>query len=317
MTRSLSYAYAGIVLTTFFWGSNFNAGAYIINYMPPITAAAERFVIATVALLVIFSISGQLRFSVLKQNVYAYLAIGILGVVGFNMAMFFGLHSTSAINGALIMATTPLTTLLLAVLFENEKLTPAKGIGLLLGLLGVILVITHGDILHLLQLKIAIGDVIILGGSISFSFTTILSRRFVRNASALETTSFSMLFGTLILVVLSLVFEHPIHAISHVPSMVHIALLYLAVFGSMIAYLFWFNGIQQVGSSRAAAFFNLVPVFSMLVSIAFGSLPNSWQVIGTLFVIAGVVASTGILHGKKQDSKKQADHLAKLKNRPC
>lgn len=77
--------------------------------------------------------------------------------------------------------------------------------------------------------------------------------------------------------------------------MVHVALLYLAVFGSMVAYLFWFNGIQKVGASRAAVFFNLVPVFSMLVAILFGSLPDLWQILGTLLVISGVGISTGIL----------------------
>lgn len=295
MNKSLNYAYAGIVLTTFFWGSNFNAGAYIIQYMPPITAAAERFVVANVALLLIFSLTGHLRWSVLRQNLLAYAVIGILGVVGFNMAMFYGLHTTSAINGALIMATTPLTTMLLAWLLEGEKLNMAKGVGLLFGLAGVLLVITHGQLLHLLQLKIAIGDVILLGGSISFALASILSRKLVKNATPLETTSFSMLFGTLVLAALSLGIEQPFSAMAHAPLMVHVALMYLAVFGSMVAYLFWFNGLQKVGASRAAVFFNLVPVFSMLVAILFGSLPNLWQVAGTVLVIIGVAISTGLL----------------------
>lgn len=295
MNKSLSYAYAGIVLTTFFWGSNFNAGAYIIQHMPPITTAAERFVVASVALLLIFTASGHLRWSALRQNLLAYALIGILGVVGFNMAMFYGLHTTSAINGALIMATTPLSTMLLAWLLEGEKLTINKGFGLLFGLAGVLLVITHGQLLHVLHLKIAIGDIILLGGSISFALASILSRKLVKNATALETTSFSMLFGTVALAALSLGIEQPFTAMAHAPLMVHVALLYLAVFGSMVAYLFWFNGIQKVGASRAAVFFNLVPVFSMLVAILFGSLPDLWQILGTLLVISGVVISTGIL----------------------
>lgn len=295
MNKSLSYAYGGIVLTTFFWGSNFNAGAYIIQHMPPITAAAERFIVANVALLLIFSITGQLRWSVLRQNFWAYALIGILGVVGFNMAMFYGLHTTSAINGALIMATTPLSTMLLARILEGEKLNMAKSIGLLFGLAGVLLVISQGQLLHLMQLKVAIGDVILLGGSISFALASILSRKLVNNATPLETTSFSMLFGTVVLAALSLSIEHPFTATAHAPMLVHIALLYLAVFGSMLAYLFWFNGIQTVGASRAAVFFNLVPVFSMLVAVAFGLLPNLWQLLGTLLVIAGVVVSTGLL----------------------
>ncbi|AXI03601.1 DMT family transporter [Aquirhabdus parva] len=302
MTSSLRYAYLGIILTTFFWGTNFNAGAYIIRFMSPITAATERFVIATLLLVVIFGGLGRLRLTALKQNLLPFIAIGLLGVVGFNMAMFFGLQSTTPINGALIMATTPLTTLALAYVFEREQMTLHKVIGLIFGLAGVILVITHGDLMHLLTLKIAHGDVMILAGSVSFSLTTIISRRFVVEATPLETTTFSMLFGTLILVILSLIFEHPLTMITAMPVSVHIALLYLAFFGSMIAYLFWFNGIRHIGSSRAAAFFNLVPVFTMLVSIIFGALPNIWQILGTLGVIIGVIFTTGAIQKRKATS---------------
>ncbi|WP_410209552.1 DMT family transporter [Aquirhabdus sp.] len=299
MTSSMRYAYFGIILTTFFWGTNFNAGAYIIHFMSPITAATERFVIATLLLLAIFGTLGRLRVTALKQNWLPFIAIGFLGVVGFNMAMFFGLQSTTPINGALIMATTPLTTLALAYLFEREQMTLHKVIGLVFGLVGVILVITHGDIMHLLTLKIARGDAMILAGSVSFSLATIISRRFVQQATPLETTTFSMLFGTLALVILSLAFEHPLTTVAAMPTSVHLALFYLAFFGSMIAYLFWFNGIQHIGSARASAFFNLVPVFTMLVSIIFGALPNIWQILGTFIVIIGVLFTTGIIQKRK------------------
>lgn len=287
-------AYAGIVLTTFFWGTNFNAGAHIIKFMPPITAATERFVMATMLIFIIFGFHGKLRISTLKQNARAFFALGFFGVVGFNMAMFFGLHTTSPINGALIMATTPISTLALAYLFENERLTLFKSLGLLLGLFGVMLVISKGDLLHLMALKVAVGDVIILAGGLSFSLTTIISRRFVKQSTPLETTSFSMLLGSGMLLILALFFEAPVQAIQQAPWSAHLALIYLAVFGSMVAYVFWFNGIKYFGSSKAASFFNLVPVFTMLVSVALGVFPNIWQVVGTLIVIIGVMLSVGL-----------------------
>ncbi len=294
-SQTQQMAYLGIVLTTFFWGSNFNVGAYIIQHLTPLAAAAERFVIASTLLLVIFGFMGRLRMTVLRQNVYVFIAIGILSVVGFNTAMFFGLHTTTPVNGALIMATTPLSTLALAIVFEGERLTVHKVIGLLIGLFGVVLVVTHGQLMHLAGLKVAIGDLIILGGSLSWSASTIVSRRFVRASTPLETTAFSMLFGTLGLVALSVIFEHPLTSIASAPPLTHVAILYLSVFGSMLAYLLWFNGIQQVGSSRATAFFNLVPVFAMLVSMIFGVLPNPGQIFGTLCVVFGVVFTTGML----------------------
>lgn len=304
-------AYVGIVLTTFFWGTNFNAGAHIIKYMLPITAAAERFVLATILIFIIFGLNGKLHLNTLKQNFWAFFALGCFGIVGFNMAMFFGLHSTSPINGALIMATTPISTLALAYLFEKERLSLSKSLGLLLGLFGVILVISKGNLLHLMSLKIAIGDVIILAGSLSFSFTTIISRRFVQQATPLETTSFSMLLGSGLLLILALLFETPAQAMQQAPWSVHLALIYLALFGSMIAYIFWFNAITHIGSTKAASFFNLVPVFTMLVSIALGVFPNIWQVVGTLIVIIGVTLSVGLF--QLPSKAKQDIKLATLK----
>lgn len=299
MSRMTAYAYAGVVLTMFFWGSTFNATSYIIHYLPPLSAAAERFVVASLSLLLILSVLGKLKLSTLRQNAVIFMIVGLLAVVGFNTGFFFGLQTTSAVNGALIMATTPLTTLLLSAVLDGEKFTPNKTLGVILGLAGVLLVISHGNLIALLHLKVAIGDLYILAGGTAFCLANVLSRRFVKNSTPLETTTFSMLFGALGLSLLSLVFEHPVTAVIHAPITAQLAMLYVIICSTMIAYLLWFNGLQKLGAGRASIFFNLVPVFSMLVAVAMGQLPNIWQLIGTLLVIAGVMSSSGFINFSK------------------
>ncbi|MHB9117819.1 MAG: DMT family transporter [Burkholderiales bacterium] len=293
--KPLRYAYAGIVASTFFWGTNFNAGAYIISHVPPISAAIERFVIATILLFLIFGPRGKLRGAVLQKNLWVYVVLGLLGVACFNMATFFGLQTTTPINGVLILATTPLWTTILAALLEGERIDLMRGCGIVCGLFGVGFVITRGDLGVLLAHKIVVGDVIILAGSIAWALNTVISRRFVVEATPLETTAFSMLFGTIGLVILGSLFEKPISAIAAAPPGVHGAILYLAVCGSMMAYLLWFNGIQRIGSARTAIFFNLAPVFTMAVSTVLGVPPNGWQMIGAIAVIIGVVLASGML----------------------
>ncbi len=240
LPNSPGYAYAGIVASTFFWGTNFNAGAYIISMMTPISAAIERFIIATILLFLIFGPSGKLRGEILKRNFRVYIILGLLGVACFNMATFFSLQTTTPINAVLILATTPLWTTILAALLEGERIDLMRGFGILCGLLGVLL--AH---------KIVLGDAIILAGSIAWALNTVISRRFVIGATPLETTTFSMLFGTIALIIFGSIFEKPIYAIAAAPASVHGAILYLAVGGSMIAYLLWFNGIQRIGSAIA------------------------------------------------------------------
>lgn len=295
MPKSISLAYAGAVVSTFFWGTNFNAGAYIAGHMPPLTASVERFLVATVLIFALFGLRGGLRLETLRRNLLAYVVVGLLGVVGFNAALFYGLKSTTPINGALIMATTPLWTVALAVAFERDRVDALRAFGLVLGLAGVTLVISRGSLEMLLAMHVASGDLIILAGSIAWALTTVISRRSVSNATPIETTAFSMLFGVAGLLVLGFAFEHPARAMIAAPVGVHAALLYLAAFGSVIGYSLWFAAAQRIGSARTAIFFNLVPVFTMLVSTVLGTPPNLWQLVGAAAVLAGVAFVSGMV----------------------
>lgn len=300
MTKSTSLAYAGIVGATFFWGTNFNAGAFIIKSMAPISASIERFSISTLLLVLIFGLTGKLRLSTLKNNLVVFIGLGLLGFTAFNLATFFGLQTTTPINGALILATTPLWTMIFAVLLEGERIDRGRAIGLVLGSLGVGLVITRGDIQVLLGLKVAIGDAIILAGSVAWAANMVGTRRFVKDATPLETTTFSMLFGALGLIVLGFIYENPIASISTASLSVHGAVIYLAVCGSLIAYLLWFKGIHAIGAARTSIFFNLAPVFTMLVSSMLGARPNVWQLLGAGGVILGVVFASGLVFSPAQ-----------------
>ncbi|MFJ1260670.1 DMT family transporter [Cupriavidus sp. CuC1] len=295
MRQPDSLAYVGIIVSTFFWGTNFNAGALIIRHMTPIGASIERFLISTTLLLLIFGLQGKLRFSVLRENLWAYVGLGLLGFTAFNLATFFGLQTTTPINGALILATTPLWTMLLAVVFEHERIDTGRAIGLFFGLLGVGLVITRGDVQMLLALKVARGDAIILAGSLAWAANMVGTRRLVKQATPLENTTFSMLFGTIGLIVLGFMFEHPLASLTATPANIHAAVLYLAVGGSLLAYLLWFRGIHQIGAARTSIFFNLAPVFTMLVSTVLGVPPNAWQLVGVVAVILGVVFASGLV----------------------
>jgi uncharacterized membrane protein len=151
--------------------------------MTPISAAIERFIIATILLFLIFGPRGKLRGEILKRNLWVYVALGLLGVTCFNMATFFGLQTTTTINGVLILATTPLWTTILASLLEGERIDLMRGFGILCGLLSVGLVITRGDLEILRAHKFVLGDAIILVGSIAWALNTVISRRFVALAN--------------------------------------------------------------------------------------------------------------------------------------
>jgi len=295
MHKSLPLAYVGVIIANFFWGTNFNVGAYIIAHQAPLSALIERFSLTTLALMLLFGLRGQLRLSILKTHWRAYLILGLLGFTLFNTSIFLGLQFTTPVNGALILATTPLWTLVFSVIWEHEKLSPPRIAGLLAGFIGVALVITKGNIQTLLRLDISPGDGIILFGTLALALNMVGTRRLVHDATAIETTSYSMLFGTLALLPLGMLFEDPWQNMSTATLSVHAAIVYLALGGSLLAYLLWFNGLEKLGSVRTAIFFNLAPVFTMLIDALSGSVPNIWQLAGAAWVIVGVMLVSGVL----------------------
>lgn len=290
--RASPLTYASLVLTAFFWGSAFNVGAHVIAGMSPISAGTERFLIASVALLALLACTGRLDWRLARRHLPALAAVGVLGVAGFNLAMFFGLRSTTPFNAALLMATTPLWTLLLSALIEREPIDRWRAAGLLSGLAGVALVVSGGDPARLAHLHLARGDAIVIGGALSWALATVISRRYLHPLEAQQTTTWSIVLGTMVLLALGIWHEQPLRAMAQASASVHWGIVYLALCSSVLGYLFWFAATKRLGAARTASFFNLVPVFTLAVSMAGGQMPQLAQLFGVAAVIGGVVLAS-------------------------
>lgn len=286
--------YLGVILCTFFWGTNFKVIQFTVQSMTPITATMERFVIAALSLTTISTLLRKLRWPVFRENFSVFIVLGLLGITVFSIAFAYGVQATTPVNAAIIMATTPLTTLLLAFFMENEAISLNRLIGIMLGLAGILVIITKGSMQALLALQIAKGDGIMFLASISWALYTVLSRRFLPNANPFEVATFSMLPGTAMLIAISMFLEHPWATLSAADASKHVAVFYAAFFGTTIAYLLWFNGVKYLGASRTSIFFNFVPIFALLTAIALGVIPTIWQIIGIFIVLVGALIATNI-----------------------
>lgn len=118
-----------LLLDSFFWGGAFVVAEHIINEIQPITAVALRFLVAGIMLLILVLVQGNIDRKVLKKQWLTILLMALTGIVGYNIFFFIGLHITSAINGSLIIATTPAFITLGAVLFLGETWNRHIGLG--------------------------------------------------------------------------------------------------------------------------------------------------------------------------------------------
>ena len=206
MLRNRFLVLIAVILATFFWGSNFNAGSSVVAEASPFVVATERFTIATIIIMIFMVLKDKNNIVALQKNWIAFIVLGLLGITGLNLAFFIGLKTTSAINGALIMATSPITTALLAAMIDKYKITIVQSVGMLTSLLGVFIVVSNGSIINLVSLNFSSGDLIIMLGNLAWATYTVGSRKYISNSTPLQTTTYTMLFGTIgIVLFLSLI----------------------------------------------------------------------------------------------------------------
>lgn len=279
MSLSLLKTYLLTALAAIFWGANFNLAKPVVAEMHPFIAAATRYLIAAALMLLIMRLKGE---NLSFRHAKTYLILGIVGVFGFNLLFFLGMQSTSAVNGALIMALNPLLTSLLAFFIMQQHPSRRQLIAFPIGLLGVaVVVLGAGKHLH-----IAAGDLFILAACLSWAFYNVLAKKLMpTDTSGVASTAGIMTVGALALTIVALLSGQTFITPSPTAG---IALVIMSICGGVLSYLFWNAGIAKLGAAQTAIFINLVPVASMLIETAIGTIPTTTQWIGGVLVIGAV-----------------------------
>ncbi|PTW62029.1 drug/metabolite transporter (DMT)-like permease [Breoghania corrubedonensis] len=284
--------YFELVCSALFWGLTFNAAHLTVSSLPPLTTAAMRFGIAAVLMAVLLLFMQKGWTATLARNFWAFLGMAIAGVVGFNAFFFFGMQFTSPTNGALIMATNPLVTALIARIFLGEPISRNHKVGTTISFIGVAALIMFGSRGGMTEANV--GDLLIIGGNVSMALYGIINKRWVKQSTPLTTTGITTIMGGLILLVLA-VWREPGAMTLQLSWEIWAALIFMGACGSVLAYIFWNRGFHAIGVADTALFFHLVPVFAVLGSFAFGQEVTVEQIIAGVVVITGVMISSGAL----------------------
>lgn len=285
------WAYVKLVLVTLFWGGTFVAGRMIAQQMPHMTIAFIRFGIASIILLFI---AKQLEGGLPRLNLRQFIATFMLGMTGvflYNLFFLAALERMPAGRTALMVSLSPIITSILAALIIGEKLGWRRWSGIALGFAGVTIIVTRGDVAQAMQSireHSNWGELFMVGAILSWATYTIISRLALKGLSPIATTTYATIFGSG-LTLLGVMFE--LDQLS--PAMLNwrnaCILLYLGTLGSAISFIWYSEGVKQIGASRTVVFTNLVPVFGVLLGFIVLDEPILWSmVIGGIIVIAGV-----------------------------
>jgi drug/metabolite transporter (DMT)-like permease len=218
-------------------------------------------------------------------------ALSATGFAFNNAVSYWALHYTEALNALLIQSSGPLFVALWSLLLFGMRLTLAQLAGIAISLAGVLTILLRGDLATLVNIHFNRGDVMFAAAVLSFGlYSALITRR--PKIHQLTLISFTIGCGALLLLPFS-IWEFWIGLTLKPDALTAATLIYVVIFPSTLAYLFFNRGIALIGPNRAAPFFHLVPVFgSAMAILLLGEQPRLFHLVGYLLVLAGVVTAS-------------------------
>lgn len=254
-------------------------------------AAFIRFSVASILLLLLaWRLEGGLP-KLTRQQMHATFSLGATGIFLYNLCFFAALERMPAGRTALFVALNPIVTALALAMLFGERLSKLRWLGILIAFAGAAVVITRGDLLgavHDLSQSVGKGELFMLAAICGWAAYTIIGRHALKGLSPIAATTYASLWGLLLLGI-GAVLELPRFEPSHMSLQVIAALVYLGAFGTVIGFVWYYEGVKSIGPARTAVFNNLVPVFGIsLGALILGEPILTSMIIGGLLVIAGV-----------------------------
>jgi drug/metabolite transporter (DMT)-like permease len=283
--------YLLLSLAALFWAGNIVLGRYVAGHVPPMTLSCIRWIGACLMLLPFAWPHLKRDWPVLRGRLPLMIALSATGFAVNNALSYWGLQFTQALNALLIQSSGPLFIALWALILFNVRLTWAQLAGIALSLLGVLTIILRGDFAALAAIHFNIGDLMMTGALVAFGlYSALMLRRPVTHQLSL--ICFTMACGALLLLPFS-IWEYTNGVTLKLDTITMVTLVYVVIFPSTLAYLFFNRGIATIGPNRAAPFFHLVPVFgSVMAILLLGEQPRLFHLAGYIMVFAGVVIAS-------------------------
>lgn len=281
--------YGKLLLVAFFWGGTFIAGRMAAQNVAPFAAAFLRFLIASAALLgVVWPRRGGLP-PLTPGLLLPVALLGLSGIFAYNVFFFQGLQRIEAGRAAVIVANNPIGIALGAALFFRERLPLVRVFGILLSIGGALIVISRGRPEAIFTGGIGTGEALILGCVISWVVFSLVGKVVMRLLSPLEATLWASLVGTAALLPFALA-EGMMVALPGYTLQDWLCLGYLGLFGTVAGIVWYYQGIRQIGPTRAGVFINFVPVSALLLGwLLLGETLSPALLAGGAMVIGGVV----------------------------
>lgn len=269
------------------WAGNVVLARGVADLIPPIGLAFWRWTLAFLILLPFAWRHARRDYPAAAASWQILFLLSFFGITCFNAMLYMAVHTTPAINAALIQSAMPAFIILVSLLLFREKATAIQILGTILCMFGAGLVVLRGDLDALMNLSPARGDVLMIIAVIFYAIYSVLLRR----KPAIHPLSLLVyIFGIGALLLLPFYLWEHYHTgpVPLTPNAL-LSIGYVAVFPGLIAYFCWNYGVATIGPNRTGLFINLVPVFAAILAIGWlGETLAVFHVAGMAAIFGGI-----------------------------
>lgn len=279
-----------MIFVMFAWAANFHLTKITLLYYSAIGVATWRFLFGVIGLLVLLLFRFGRSLFHFKFSIKEWWYIFLTSFFGVFLTIYFfnvGLETTSAINGSLIIATSPAITAILSFFMERKILNLKQWLAIILSFFGVILILIKGDFTRLGELEFEKGDLYILLMALVFSLSQIIVAKYISHIDAVLMTAISSVFALFLFALFSL------KEFLNVPMPTDLdfwyAILFMGFIGTALAYTAFYFCVAKVGATTSTLYMNLIPFFAVLLAFPFGEKIYPVQLLGGLIIVTGLV----------------------------
>ncbi len=281
-------ALVGLACTNLFWASNAVIARFAVTDIPPFTLASIRWFLACLFLLPFAwpHLRGQAAY--IKQQIWVIALLGLLGIATYNTVLYLAAHATTAINITLVSSSLPLITLLMRVLILKVRPTVWQMLGIAVSLLGVLIVIARADLAVLQALSFSGGDILILLIACVWAVYSVILRKYPLKLHAIAVLTLLIIAGLPMLIALMLLEWYLLPPLDLGLEAAGV-FVYVAIFPSILSYLFWGYGVKVLGPNIAALSCYLMPLFAALLAVPLlGESLYHYHFIGGALILLGL-----------------------------
>ena len=285
-------AYIMLVCATLFWAGNFMVGKFaFLTNIPPMSLVFYRWSLVWLILLP-FTFKEIIKSKeIILNNLPLLLFLALTSVGLFNSFTYLSLVHTQVINASLFNTAIPAIIILLCFLFKIEKTNKYQILGLIISVLGILSIITKLDLEIIQSLNFNKGDLIMIGGVISWGLYSSFLKKKTFTLPLLSLVHVLCSFG-LIFIFPQFIYEFSQGQEINLNLDLFYILIFLALFPSIGSYYCWAGAVSIIGANRAGIFLSLIPLFSTIMAIFFYNEQfRFFHLIGSILIILGLFLS--------------------------